>query len=143
MRNVVIRMLVIVFVVFVVCYTPQQVIVLHVNAYEISKRVPPWLQYATIYITYFNSAMNPILYAGLNDNFRKGFWEVIGSRKRKTRVFPAADVGVKQQRNGHVNPSDTLSTKQSPQRSDPTPEQSKDESERKVIESSTDEPHAI
>ena len=31
------------------------------------------MKYAFTYLAYFNSAINPILYAGLNDNFHKGF----------------------------------------------------------------------
>lgn len=33
------------------------------------------LKYAAVYLAYFNSALNPIIYAGLNENFRKGFKE--------------------------------------------------------------------
>lgn len=31
------------------------------------------IKYAAVYIAYFNSAINPILYGGFNENFRKGF----------------------------------------------------------------------
>jgi hypothetical protein len=54
-------------------------------------QVPSWIQYTTIYIAYFNSALNPILYAGLNDNFRKGFWEVARCRNRRNKVAPAGE----------------------------------------------------
>ncbi|XP_055954384.1 QRFP-like peptide receptor [Patella vulgata] len=71
----VIKMLVAVLVVFIVCWTPQQVILL----WDLFRAKPPDyvqpLKYMALYIAYFNSAMNPILYGGFNENFRKGFSE--------------------------------------------------------------------
>ena len=40
-----------------------------------------------LYLAYGNSALNPILYAGLNDAFRAAFKETLGFRRSK-RVFP-------------------------------------------------------
>lgn len=44
-------------------------------------------KYAAVYIAYFNSAINPVLYGGFNENFRKGFkdaFKCILLRRRNT-----------------------------------------------------------
>ena len=50
------------------------------------------MRYAFTAIAYANSAVNPVLYAGLNENFRQGFKEItIGPKgfcARPNRVTP-------------------------------------------------------
>ena len=45
------------------------------------------ITYIAMYLAYSNSALNPILYAGLNDAFRAAFKETLGFGRSK-RVFP-------------------------------------------------------
>lgn len=43
---------------------------------DIHFQVPPYmngLKYGALYIAYFNSAINPVIYCGFNSNFRRGF----------------------------------------------------------------------
>ena len=44
-----------------------------------------------LYLAYGNSALNPILYAGLNDAFRAAFKETLGFGRSK-RVFPGTSL---------------------------------------------------
>ncbi|CAC5403024.1 NPFFR2 [Mytilus coruscus] len=48
------------------------------------------LKYAAVYLAYFNSALNPIIYAGLNENFRKGFKEAFKCQlwRKRNQVRP-------------------------------------------------------
>lgn len=48
------------------------------------------LKYTALFLAYFNSAMNPVIYAGMNDNFRKGFNEAMHCRlfRQRTQVRP-------------------------------------------------------
>ncbi|XP_074648826.1 substance-P receptor-like isoform X2 [Tubulanus polymorphus] len=73
----VLRMLFILLVVFMVCWVPFQVqYVYSVYRTDNGSQVMPWFvsfQFGSILMANCNSAMNPIIYAGLNENFRKGF----------------------------------------------------------------------
>ncbi|XP_012944206.1 QRFP-like peptide receptor [Aplysia californica] len=74
----VIKMLVIVLVAFVVCWTPQQILLLWDVYRPMYEELDPnvkVIKYVALYIAYLNSALNPILYSGFNENFRKGFLE--------------------------------------------------------------------
>lgn len=46
------------------------------------------VRYAMIFIAYFNSSLNPIIYAGLNERFRIGFKETFCQRQQR-RITPA------------------------------------------------------
>lgn len=48
------------------------------------------ITYVAMYIGYANSAINPILYAGFNENFRKGFHDAFNCTlwKRENMVTP-------------------------------------------------------
>ncbi|XP_071133277.1 substance-P receptor-like [Mytilus edulis] len=77
-RRKVIRMLLVVLLSFVICWTPQQTFLLWDVYRSRNVQIPKYvisLKYAAVYLAYFNSALNPIIYAGLNENFRKGFKE--------------------------------------------------------------------
>ncbi|XP_069122999.1 QRFP-like peptide receptor isoform X2 [Argopecten irradians] len=93
-RKKVIKMLVVVLVVFVLCWTPQQYFLLwevfRSHTTKTSKIVPT-IKYIAVYFAYLNSAINPILYAGFNENFRRGFTEAFKCSlwRKKNRVTPA------------------------------------------------------
>ncbi|ESO87457.1 hypothetical protein LOTGIDRAFT_127828 [Lottia gigantea] len=88
----VIKMLIAVLVVFIVCWTPQQVLLI----WDVFREKNPadyvsLLKYVALYVAYFNSAINPILYGGLNENFRKGFSEAFRCilLKRRNKITPS------------------------------------------------------
>ncbi|XP_045211189.2 neuropeptide FF receptor 2-like [Mercenaria mercenaria] len=92
-RKKVIRMLVAILAVFIICWTPQQGFILWdiygVKDKEIDDNVLR-TKYAAVYIAYFNSALNPILYGGFNENFRKGFKDAFKCIlwKRRNTIAP-------------------------------------------------------
>ncbi|XP_070186868.1 allatostatin-A receptor-like [Littorina saxatilis] len=88
----VVRMLVILLVVFVFCWTPAHVLDL-IPVFDKEHEMDRTVSYVALYIGYLNSALNPILYAGFNDNFRRGFKEVFSCgclpfKKVGSRVRP-------------------------------------------------------
>ncbi|XP_061182415.1 QRFP-like peptide receptor [Saccostrea echinata] len=97
-RKKVIRMLIVVLVSFVICWTPQWAFLIY-DAYfppVADEQRPEYivaLKYAALYIAYSNSALNPIMYAGFNENFRRGFLDVFRCRiwKKKNRIH--SDMG--------------------------------------------------
>ena len=83
-RRKVIRLLIAIVVSFTVCMLPHHARLLYEMwsplQFPISfaqSLVPP----STFFMFYLNSALNPILYAFLSDNFRKSLMEVCGCRK--------------------------------------------------------------
>lgn len=50
------------------------------------------VRYVVLYVAYLNSAVNPVLYAGFNENFRRGFKEVFTNGclpfLKKRKIFP-------------------------------------------------------
>ena len=81
----VIRMLIIVVVVFVVCWLPMHMYQMVVSvSIVVSTRVPYWGHYVIIYISYWlsqaNSAINPWLYIGLNGKMKAAFKNMIRCR---------------------------------------------------------------
>ncbi|OWF48461.1 trissin receptor-like isoform X1 [Mizuhopecten yessoensis] len=92
-RKKVIKMLVAVLVVFVLCWTPQQYFLLwevfRSHTTKTSKYVPT-IKYIAVYFAYLNSAINPILYAGFNENFRRGFTEAFKCSlwRKRNQVTP-------------------------------------------------------
>ncbi|GFQ70249.1 uncharacterized protein TNCT_294811, partial [Trichonephila clavata] len=79
----VIKMVCIVLCVFVICWSPLQVTILYGIFWHSSSEhgeLPYWFegfQYCSMILAYFNSALNPLLYGGLNDNFRQSFCNVL------------------------------------------------------------------
>ncbi|CAH1245958.1 TACR3 [Branchiostoma lanceolatum] len=74
----VIKMLVVVMTVFFVCWTPYHVLQIWLQFGTLPKESPPYfkqLRFVVLLLGYSNSAMNPIIYAGVNENFRKSFWD--------------------------------------------------------------------
>ncbi|XP_052261870.1 neuropeptide FF receptor 2-like isoform X2 [Dreissena polymorpha] len=94
-RKKVIKMLVAVLTAFIVCWTPQQAFILwdmYRPTAELGEEIPGYvmkIKYAAMYIAYLNSALNPILYGGFNENFRNGFndaFHCLLLRRRNTVV---------------------------------------------------------
>ncbi|XP_067672411.1 substance-P receptor-like [Haliotis asinina] len=85
-RKKVIFMLVVILVVFAVCWLPTQVYLLYTE--HRTERLPmgDWyhkFEFAARYLAYCNSALNPLIYAGFNDNFKQGLWKILGIATRK------------------------------------------------------------
>ncbi|KAL8564265.1 hypothetical protein ACOMHN_050876 [Nucella lapillus] len=82
-------MLVLILVVFVVCWLPQMVSLLYSELRaDRLKKLPPWygdFSYFARYLAHLNSAINPVIYAGFNDNFQKGFLSLCVRQKKKCR----------------------------------------------------------
>ncbi|XP_071107735.1 QRFP-like peptide receptor [Haliotis cracherodii] len=89
----VIKMLVAVLVVFVLCWTPQQFMLLWDVFRPKGKKIEAYvddIKYAAVYVAYLNSSLNPVLYGGFNENFRKGFLEAFRCLliKKRNKVGP-------------------------------------------------------
>ncbi|KAF0292255.1 Neuromedin-K receptor [Amphibalanus amphitrite] len=83
MNRQVVKMVVMVVMVFVVCWAPLQVIILFgvLNKYD---RLPEWfshVEFFAYFLAYSNSLWNPVLYGGFNNAFRKGFSRLFRCRK--------------------------------------------------------------
>lgn len=82
------RMLIAVVMMFAVCNLPQQARILWRHwdsSYDRTSDFSTLLTLSTFLISYTNSCMNPLLYAFLSRNFRKGIQELLfckGSRRR-------------------------------------------------------------
>ncbi|CAH1242643.1 TACR2 [Branchiostoma lanceolatum] len=88
----VIKMLVVVMTVFFVCWTPYHVLQIWLQFGTLPKESPPYfkqLRFVVLLLGYSNSAMNPIIYAGVNENFRKSFWDAYKCKHcRRNQVQP-------------------------------------------------------
>jgi len=76
----VIRMLIIVVVVFAVCWLPVHVYQMD-NSVKMGALWPPSLIYFCYWLSQANSAINPWLYIGLNGKMKTAFAKMIGSRR--------------------------------------------------------------
>ncbi|KAL4239893.1 hypothetical protein ACF0H5_000693 [Mactra antiquata] len=78
----VVTMLFSVFIVFILCAVPFQTIRIYF-LFTVGKsgyKLPEWyptLDFGAVLLLYSNAAINPVIYAGLNDNFRKGFKDLV------------------------------------------------------------------
>ncbi|KAK7493350.1 hypothetical protein BaRGS_00015476 [Batillaria attramentaria] len=79
----VVKMLVAVLISFMVCTIPFQVTNLYpLYSHDMNEKLPAWhktVYFAAVFLMYTNSAINPILYGGLNENFRRGARDLFNS----------------------------------------------------------------
>lgn len=92
----VVTMLVVVLIVFVICWTPQEIVVImDANWPEYSSaHISEDLRYVFIFIAYFNSSLNPILYAVLNERFRQAIKELYNpcrQHRKRNKIYPAEE----------------------------------------------------
>ena len=74
------RLVIVIVVVFLVCWLPSHVIWLWTNYFSTSWHHTYGFYYMRIFahvLSYANSAMNPVIYAFLSQNFRKGFQKAL------------------------------------------------------------------
>ena len=85
----IVKMLITVVLVYAICLLPNQVVWLGIEFESIALNdkllVETLLNFSSL-LVYINSAVNPILYAGMNTDFRKGFAKALGCHEpsRKT-----------------------------------------------------------
>ena len=81
------RLVIVIVVVFLVCWLPSHVIWLWTNYFRTSWHPTYGFYYMRIFahvLSYANSAMNPVIYAFLSQNFRKGFKKALLCKYRSS-----------------------------------------------------------
>lgn len=83
-------------IVFIICAVPFQTIRIYFLFTQGEKgyKLPEWygtLDFGAVLLMYSNAAVNPIIYAGLNENFRKGFRDLVNGIVNKNISNPSAD----------------------------------------------------
>ncbi|XP_052781009.1 QRFP-like peptide receptor isoform X2 [Mya arenaria] len=83
----VVKMLVMILATFGFCWLPLEIVILY-SEYRTNRLqpLPEWygvLEFLAYTLAYANSAINPLIYAGFNENFRKGFRTLFGCYERK------------------------------------------------------------
>ncbi|XP_062587638.1 galanin receptor 2b-like isoform X2 [Saccostrea cucullata] len=69
-------MLITILAVFCVCWLPCQVMLLYTELRGNRSKLGDWyykFEFAAYTMAYSNSALNPLIYAGFNENFKQGF----------------------------------------------------------------------
>ncbi|XP_002735395.2 substance-P receptor-like [Saccoglossus kowalevskii] len=83
MKRKVIRMLIVVVVTFAICWLPYQLFMVCID-WGPNLGVPVPIKkdifFYTLWLGYANSALNPLIYCGFNENFRRGFIQVFSCR---------------------------------------------------------------
>lgn len=77
---------------FVLCWIPTAIIGL-VSRFKKASDTPRDLQMVSVYLIYLSSAVNPFIYAGMSNYFRREFRELLSCSKRGSRIFPAKTPG--------------------------------------------------
>ncbi|XP_050718279.1 QRFP-like peptide receptor isoform X3 [Eriocheir sinensis] len=81
----VVRMVTVVLVVFVICWTPLQSLMLYNFIYhEHLPEWPRWVEFTVYFVANSNSALNPIIYCGFNANFRQGLVALLTCRQTRS-----------------------------------------------------------
>lgn len=83
------RLVIVIVAVFLVCWLPSHVTWLWTNYFSTSWRKTYVFYYMKIFahvLSYANSAMNPVIYAFLSQNFRKGFKKALLCRYKSTSL---------------------------------------------------------
>ncbi|XP_054707179.1 substance-P receptor-like [Uloborus diversus] len=88
-RKKVIKMVFVVLLAFIVCWSPFQFMVLYyAYGHNPDTQIPQWLlkfAWYSYYIAYANSFINPIIYGSFNKTFREGFCIVLGCGLQRGR----------------------------------------------------------
>lgn len=89
LKKKVVVMLVVILMVFMICWLPFIVSVLYFEygPYR-QNEMPDWypdFRYFAWFMAYSNSAFNPLIYAGFNENFRRGFKEMFKLSTNRSR----------------------------------------------------------
>ncbi|XP_050718123.1 QRFP-like peptide receptor isoform X1 [Eriocheir sinensis] len=86
----VVKMVTVVLVVFVICWTPLQTLILY-TSFSQEDNLQEWfstLEFAAYFVAYSNSALNPIIYCGFNASFRQGLVALLTCRHATTgRIY--------------------------------------------------------
>ncbi|XP_048763746.2 QRFP-like peptide receptor isoform X4 [Ostrea edulis] len=99
MKRKVIVMLIVILAVFAICWCPIQITLLYSEYRDHTKRLEEWyshLEFSARLLAFSNSAFNPLIYAGFNENFRKELTAIIFLKKalsvqRRKRYIPRND----------------------------------------------------
>ncbi|KAH3892521.1 cholecystokinin receptor-like isoform X2 [Dreissena polymorpha] len=83
----VVVMLVIILATFGLCWLPLEIVILY-SEYRpnTTEQLPQWysfLEFISYTLAFANSALNPLIYAGFNENFRRGFRTLFGYHERQ------------------------------------------------------------
>ena len=82
------RMIVVVIIVFTICWSPLQFVLIlrRFHLYDINSPSLVILQIVTQCLAYCNSCLNPILYAFFSPNFRQGFLNAVSCSRKGPRI---------------------------------------------------------
>ncbi|XP_012938949.1 substance-P receptor [Aplysia californica] len=89
MRKRIVVMLVVILTIFIICWTPLVVCLIysefvHPSQNQLSSWFGPFFYFAR-YLAHSNSVINPLIYAGFNENFKKGFQNLYRGGDRRAR----------------------------------------------------------
>ncbi|BFZ02706.1 hypothetical protein BsWGS_05745 [Bradybaena similaris] len=89
MRKKVVLMLVVILAVFILCWMPFVVAIIYSEFFhKPPNQLEEWyirFSYFARFLAHANSAINPIIYAGFNDKFKKGFQNLCRGSERRSR----------------------------------------------------------
>ncbi|KAK3882556.1 hypothetical protein Pcinc_013067 [Petrolisthes cinctipes] len=85
----IVKMVLVVLLVFVLCWTPLQTLILYTNFFHAQHigNLPEWfstMEFLAYFLAYSNSALNPIIYWGFSASFREGLVTLITCGRRAT-----------------------------------------------------------
>ncbi|XP_063596881.1 QRFP-like peptide receptor [Penaeus indicus] len=89
----VVKMVSVVLLVFVICWTPLQSLILYSNfihAQHYAGELPQWfpvMEFCAYFVAYSNSALNPIIYCGFNASFRQGLVSLVTCRHSSSSII--------------------------------------------------------